>query len=191
MRSLMFLIGLLSMPGIAFATYGDPCYFFESNCGAVNAIASAVPFIANFFIALGAGVSVVFVIAGAMQMLLSGFDESMLARGKMSVVYALAGLLIVSLSQTLVAYVISQSDSVGLSGSSQPVIGIMTIAVNAMLGIFGGVFVLVIIFAGFRMVYARGVADEFNKAKSALTWAIVGAIVVSITYALVQAVIAI
>ena len=42
-------------------------------------------------------------------------------------------------------------------------------------------------FAGFRMVMTRGESGEFDQAKSAVKWGIIGAIIINISYALVYA----
>lgn len=57
--------------------------------------------------------------------------------------------------------------------------------VNWILGFVGTVALLVIIWAGFTYVTSAGNADKLKKAKSAITFAIIGIIIVAISYSAV------
>ncbi|MBU0458757.1 hypothetical protein KJ652_01650 [Patescibacteria group bacterium] len=164
---------------------------FLSNCGADNVLATAIPVIANLLISVSAGASVLFVVVGAFLMLLSMGEEGQISKGKMSIIYALIGLCITLMSQVIVRFVATKF--MGLSYGStdpdpQPIFDFMTLAVSAMVVIFNSVFALMLVYAGFRMAFARGNADEFNKSRGILIWAIVAAVIVNVAYPLVNAV---
>ncbi len=172
-----------AMPG------ANPCTFI-GGCTPTNVVANAIPFIANLFIAVAAGAAVLFVVVGAFLMVIGFGDEGSIAKGKHAIVYALVGFGLVLLAQTIVAYLASADMFGGLFMTPEPIFEFMRIAVRAMMVIFNAVFAVVMVLAGYRMAFARGSADEFNSAKSMLIWAVVGAVVINVAHALVNAVLA-
>ncbi|MDD3480924.1 MAG: pilin [Patescibacteria group bacterium] len=66
-------------------------------------------------------------------------------------------------------------------------IGDVIIAAINMLGfLFGGIVVLFIIYAGFLYMTAGGDPEKLTKAKKTLLWAIVGAIIVTASFLIVN-----
>jgi len=53
--------------------------------------------------------------------------------------------------------------------------------------IFNGVFALMMLFYGFKLVIARGQQSELDSVKKGLVWTIGGALTINLAYALVQA----
>lgn len=189
MRYLYFIfgiIGLIAIPEIALMQDVDPCEFISGGCPASNVPAEAIPVIANLFIGVAAGASMMFVIVGGFLMLVSLGEEGNVQKGKMAVIYALVGLAITLLAQSIVAFVGTRF--IGLSVAADPFITFMASAVASMIIVFNSVFILMMVLAGFRMAFARGNADEFNKAKGMLIWAAIGAIIVNVARALVATV---
>jgi len=185
-RTIGTLMGLMILPVMAAAQVTDPCTFLGSWCGAANVPQNAIPVIANLFIGVAAGTSVMFVIVGGFLMLISLGEEGNVQKGKMAIVYALIGLAITLLAQAIVAFIGERFGTLYLS--TDPILDFMTFAVGAMVIIFNSVFVLMMVLAGFRMVFARGNADEFCKSRNMLIWAAIGAMFVNIANALVSTV---
>ncbi|PIR48678.1 hypothetical protein COU80_03165 [Candidatus Peregrinibacteria bacterium CG10_big_fil_rev_8_21_14_0_10_55_24] len=179
-------IGILTLfaPGVAVAAV-DPCTFLGGNCGMQNVPLNAVVPLATFMVVIAAGASVVFVMVGAMLMALNMGDESKIARGRTAILYALGGLALTFLAQTIVSFITIYFGGVS---AADPAVSLMSMAVSAMKSLFTITFVIMMIFGGFWMVYARGKTDEFNKAKIMVIWCCIAAIVVNVAHALVQAV---
>ena len=163
----------------------DPCGLI-GGCAIQNEALNAVPLIVDTMVAIAAGVSVMFIIVGAYQLLISSGEEGAIGKGKMSIIFALVGLGLTMVSQTIVAFAIAQFG--GLQTSGDPIFSFMGLAVRAMTGPFNAVFVIMMIFGGFKMAFARGSADEFSKARGILIWACIGAICVNVARAMVNAV---
>ena len=168
-----------------FVPAADPCRLI-GGCVCRNDVFNAIPLIVDTLVAVAAGVSIMFIIVGAYQLLISAGEEGAIGKGKMSIIFALVGLGITMVSQTIVAFAIAQFG--GLQTSGDPIFAFMGLAVRAMTGTFNAVFVIMMIFGGFKMAFARGNADEFSKARGILIWACVGAICVNVARALVNAV---
>jgi hypothetical protein len=178
----------IAVPSAGFAQGVDlVCAMFEDGvCAADNVLMALVPLIAALFAAIAGGASVLFVVVGGGLMLISAGDESQVTRGKMSIIYALIGLAITLLAQSIVAFFTAQFGSLHMSAN--PVVQFTALGVGAIVFLFNSVFALMAIAAGFRAAFARGNADEFNKARAMITWAIVGAVIVNIARSLVAAV---
>jgi hypothetical protein len=63
----------------------------------------------------------------------------------------------------------------------------MRIAVASMLTVFNVVFALMMLFYAFKLVFARGQQSELDSVKTALTWTVIGALVINLSFALVRA----
>ncbi|MFH0770457.1 MAG: hypothetical protein V1926_03715 [Candidatus Peregrinibacteria bacterium] len=204
MKSLFFSIFgiLLVLPFAAFAA-ADPCLLIGSRCGpslaGIYGTAGSMglrEWAAVIMVGVASGLSIIFIVVGALQMLIAFGDDAKVQRGKTSVLYALAGMFLVMVSQNIIGYVAGMASFHGVgstTGFSVPqmttgelITSVMKFAVDIMWNIFNSVFILVLIVAGFRMVFARGVADEFNKAKNMFLWALVAAVVINLATTLVN-----
>ena len=122
-------------------------------------------------------------------MLTSMGEEGQISKGKMSIIYALIGLLLTKSAQIIVSFVINKFNIMSVGPEDDIVIFVMKQLVDAMKTAFNAVFAVMLIYAGYRMAFARGNADEFNKSKNVLIWAIIGAIIVNLAFPLANAVI--
>lgn len=59
-------------------------------------------------------------------------------------------------------------------------------AIQAMLGISGSFALFMIVYGGFYMLISGGDDKKFTKGKAAITWAIIGLLVIMASYALVS-----
>ncbi len=192
MNKLYKTLGLVILLLPVCAVAAHPCGLVNvggafAGCTPKNSAALAIPLIVNTMFAVATGVSVLFIIVGAFFLLTSGGEEGRITRGKTAIVYSLIGMAIVLTSQTIVAYAITRFGV--LAGAGNDVVFVfMTNAVNLMTNVFTGVFVIMLIYAGFKMVFARGSPEEFSKSRNILLWAIAGAIAANIARSLVYAV---
>lgn len=141
------------------------------------------------FLSIAGGVTVLFVVWGGAQMIVNFGDESAITKGRQNVIQGIIGFAVVLVSQAVITFVANRS--AGIEFSENPFLDLMQLGVNVILAVFNIVFVAVMVFAGFRMVIGRGEQDEFGKAKTTLTGAILGAVLVNTAYAFVKAVISI
>ena len=177
------IIALLSMP-IAFAQTADPC-LYVGGCGGSNVLLNFLTPIAQLLIGIAGGATVLFVVLGGAQMMLSFGDEGKVTKGRMSIVYAIGGFLLV-LSASMIANFVRLR--AGYIGAGDPFLDLMAAMVDGILTLFNAVFIIMVIFAGYRMVVGRGQAEEFNKGKTMLIWVAAGAIIINVARALVNAI---
>ena len=76
------------------------------------------------------------------------------------------------------------------NGASNPDLVIINM-INAILGILGGLVFLVFIVGGFMFIFAAGNEEKVSSAKKILIWASLGLIVILMSYAIIQYVLAI
>lgn len=193
MRRLVIAIALL-LPSLAAAQPPqpgvDPCGSIggcSTNAEGIIAVASQNT--AALLVAIAAGASVLFVVYGGFQMLISFGDESAVTKGRNAVLFALGGFALTLSAQAIVSFVISRAFQADLQNAADnPGLAVMAAAVGLMMSVFNIVFVIIALGAGFRMVLGHGQSDEFNKARTTLIYAVIGAIVINVARALVNVV---
>ncbi len=75
-----------------------------------------------------------------------------------------------------------------MSGAGVTPLIVLSAAAYILRNALNAIFLLMIVLAGLKMVYAQGKADEYNAGKKMLTWAVIGAVIVNLASALVYAV---
>lgn len=160
------------------------------GAGASNVIQNNAPKVAGLGVAIAAGCSVLFIAWAGLKMVLARGEESQIGEQKQAIFYALVGLAVAFLAQGIVS-IIGTQDYGQMQGPGNLPANIIASGVNIILTVFNVLFVLVVIYAGIRMVYAQGKSDEFNTGRKMITWSIIGAIVTNLANALVQAFVAI
>ncbi len=162
----------------------DPCTGIV-NCSPDNVMARLGPLIGQIAVSIGSGVAILFIVVGGAMMICNMGNENISTKGRNAVINALVGFAILLLAQALVGFVATNA---GAIDPANPIISAMATAVTAMLRVFNVVFGIMIVVAGYRMVFARGQSDQFNKGKTQLIWAIAGAIIINLAYYLIDAV---
>ncbi len=195
MFTTLYYIGTLlcsSLVELSHAAVPDtPCGDLP-GCGAgpSNIILNNAPKVAGLGIAIAAGGAVLFIAWAGFQMVLAAGDEGKIGEQKKAILHALIGLGIAILAQGIVSIVGTQNYGQEQGPSGLPA-NIIASAIGIILTVFNVVFIVVVIYAGMRMVYAQGKSDEFSNGRKMITWCIVGAIVTNLANALVQAFVAI
>lgn len=161
-----------------------PCPFVGIACDTTSNFSIFIVNIAFILVEIVSGLSVLFVVIGGAHMLMNFGDESIISKGKKSVFYALGGFALALSSQAIVSFVVVHSMTIS---AIDPHIEIMKAIVSAMLFIFNGVFALMMLFYGFKLVLARGQQSELDSVKKGLTWTVFGALAINLSYALVEA----
>lgn len=140
------------------------------------------PALATMTIRIAAAGAMLFIIGAGYQMFFSQGDEGAIGKAKWAIFYSLFGLALVIVSQILVSAVVSETSLLQITDELSLFRTIRTLA----LGVLDGVFIIIIIWASMRMLMAQGKPDDFKKATTMITWAIVGAVVIHVSNALVQ-----
>jgi hypothetical protein len=186
-----FLLGLWIPAAQAQDLWGlwEPaCSPLQPGCGdgPANIFLSTFPNLAIFMLQVATGLTVLFIVWAGFQLVLNMGDEGKIGNQKTGIFYALAGLFVAIVSQLVVSFVATQ-DWGQDAGGNLP-INVLASAVGSILAVFNGVFVVAIIYYGIRMLLAAGDSGGFNSARTGITWAIIGAIIVNLANALVQGV---
>ncbi len=139
-------------------------------------------------IQLVAGGSVVFIMINGVKMLLSAGDDGKAQAARKGIMSAIGGLGLAIVSATAVSFITTEN-----YGQANPQNflfgpgGVLDSVVRLILTLFNVGFVIMVLYAGFKMALASGSGDEFKKGGQIIRWAIVGAVVVNLARAIVQA----
>jgi hypothetical protein len=155
------------------------------GCGAIrNVLAiSTIPGFVRFLLRIATGLSVIFVVLAGYLMLFSWGDEGSVTKGRWAVVYALLGLSLAIGSRLIVTAV--TNDSL-FAVRTVNVITFLQSITNILLTLFNGFFLIVLVFAGMRMVFAHGNEGEIKTARMMVGWSIGGAIIANAANAIVH-----
>jgi len=164
----------------------DPCVGVPGGCPPVNMIIPFIPLIGSLLVGFAGGGAVLFTIIGGVQMIMSMGDDGAGGKGKMTIIYAIGGFMLALASQAIVTFVHSRASV--LVAAPTPHLDFMAATVGAILSLMNVAFVLVVIYAAFRMVLAWGKEEEFKKGFNMILWAIIGTLVINAASAIVHAV---
>lgn len=170
----------------------DPCTYLGYHCGTSTAgvitmVNTAIVAIATFLAVGGGALAVLYAVIGGFQILLSYGDDSKYARGKTSVIWALIGFGLVLGSQMIVNFVADQATTAAGHPAS-PLLGLMNIVVESILGLLNVFFVIIIMAAGIRAIISRGKQEDYTQSKRAVGYAVAGALIINLARALANAV---
>lgn len=148
----------------------------------------ALPTIGLVLVQMAGGGAIIAIVVAGVQMLTSYGDEGKVTNARKGIMFALGGLALALTATTIVSFI--STEDYGLTGGEGTLLSVMAAALRIILILFNVALAIVVILAGIRMVNAGGNSDEFKKAGLMIKWAIIGAVVVNIARALVQALLA-
>lgn len=178
---------LLWLAWVTPAFAANPCVGVTGCNASSNQLVGAVSPIAEMVVAFAAAFATLFIIIGGFMMLMSAGNESNAEKGKKYVVYALIGFALTLMSQAIVKFVFSNAVLIDIADPNNAPFYFIAQIVKMMLALFNVIFVIIAVIAGFRMVIGGGQSSEFDASKKAIRWAIIGAIVVNLSYAMINA----
>ncbi|MEI8230595.1 MAG: hypothetical protein WCG83_05700 [Candidatus Peregrinibacteria bacterium] len=184
-RLIQFLIPL----ALAAPPAQDPCVGIPGGCPAQNVLLNIPIVLGPILVGLAAGGAVLMVVIGGAQMMLAFGDDGAAGKGKMTVIWALCGFALALASQAIITFV--QTRASPLAQSNLPTLDLMAAIVSTALTLFNVAFVLVMVYAAFRLVISYGKTEEHGKAWNMLLWAIFGAMVINVAHSLVRAILGI
>lgn len=165
------------------------CSPLQPGCGdgPANIFLTTFPNLAIFMLQLATALTVLFIVYAGVQLVLNMGDEGKIGNQKTGIFFALAGLFTAIVSQLIVSFVVTQDWGQNTSGNLP--INVLAAAVGSILTVFNGLLIMAIMYYGIRMLLAAGDSGAFGSAKTGITWAIIGAIIVNLANALVQGII--
>lgn len=166
---------LLQIPS---AVAAAPCGFMPGGCTIVNTGANLVPPVAQLLVYTAASVCILFIVYGGAQMILSFGDDGKVTQGRMSVIYAMVGFGLSLGAQTIISFFAARSSNA--STRANPIVSLIEEAVDVMIELFNVAFIIMVIVAGYRLVFGRGEGDQLEAAKRMLIWGIIGALLVNL-----------
>lgn len=127
----------------------------------------------NYFKSIAGTIAVIFIIVGGVMYMLSAGSKDMMERAKKTLVYALAGLAIVTAAPLFLSDVQLILKGGGGSGSS----GLMTVALNVLrllLSIVGILGIIGLMIGAIWMFTSAGDEDRLTMGKNAVKYSIIG-----------------
>ncbi|MDB4978620.1 MAG: hypothetical protein JWM56_806 [Candidatus Peribacteria bacterium] len=187
MKYLLRIAAMLALlvPSVAAAQFYIPCTDLPGcGSGPKDLTPTVVTTVVSVLLQVITSAALGYIIYAGIQTLFSQGDDGKADKARWGIVYALGGLGLAITSGTIISLVGSQT-----WGTGDPFgpTGIVSTGITAAVRLFNVAFAIVVVLAGYRMVTAQGKSDEFNKALAAVKYAIMGAIMVNIAKALVQA----
>ncbi len=147
-----------------------------------------LPMLASIGIQLAAGGAVIFIMFAGVQMLLSYGDSSKALQARKGILLALGGLALSITSASIISFV--STENYGQANQTNFLFGgggLLDSVVRITIFLFNVGFLIMAILGGYSMMLAAGSAEEFKKGGNILKWAIVGAVIVNLAKAIVQA----
>jgi len=140
----------------------------------------------SFFQGFIGAIAIAMIIYGGFQIITARGDESKFGSGKKSLLYAVIGLFVVALADFAVNKVIYPGPG-QMAGEAEVAEGVRMISgiINWALGFVGIVAVAIMIWGGSQMIIARGDESKYQGGKKTLTYAVIGLMLVIISYSIV------
>ena len=160
----------------------------EQGGDGVSGILGAISTFLSFFKLIVAPIAVIFMIITGVRMVAAGDEnEEALTQGKTYIKYALMGLIVIFMSDTIVTVFFGAEGEVFRGGETgaiefgrrsaslfQGIYSLVQVVLSAVAGFF-------LVLAGFRYVAGSYSDDQVGKAKKQITWSLVGLFVVGVS----------
>lgn len=161
--------------------------FSEQGEGA-NVIVAAIQRFLDFFKLIVTPVAILFIVVMGVRMVTAGNDnEEVLSQSKNFVSYALQGLILIFVSDSLISVFFGAEGQIlreGESGAQEAARQASTLF-SGIYGLvevlIGSIAVFMLVMAGMRYVAGSSSDDQIAKAKKQITWALVGLFVIGIS----------
>jgi hypothetical protein len=160
------------------------------GCGGVedNIVEAGLPVVLKWTLNIATAICLLMIMWWGFSMVIAMGDEGKVEKGRMNVLYALIGLVLVISAQVIVAAVGTLDLTVADGATPLAIVGIIFATITGSLRTLLNVaFTLMLVIAGIRMVYARGKSEEFEKGKHMIIGVIIGALIVNLATVLIRA----
>lgn len=192
MLCILGAVAVLTVPAIAFAVDSYPPIICNQlfGCGKPPEdviLTSTLPLVGSVMVQLAAGGAVLAIVIAGVMMTLSAGDDGKITSARKAIMFALGGLALALTATSLVSFVTTenygQADPDLLFGAG----GVFSSVLRIILILFNVGFVIVVIIGGIHMITSMGSAEGFKKGGSMIKWAVIGALIVNLARAVVQA----
>lgn len=201
----LLLVGLLtsvfaaiSLP--AFAQVGKlnkfECQTLGLQCTGNDTAASLSNYILNVlnvFLGLLGVIALIAIIYGGAVYLTAGGDEKAITRAKNILIYAVIGIVVIALSVTLVNFVfgavkLQLPDFAALDflPGGNDLAGTVQKIINAFLVLIGVLALIYLIVAGIKYITSQGDDKRAGEARSAILYAIIGLVIIGLSWVIVN-----
>jgi hypothetical protein len=166
------------------------------NCATENLFLDFLTPIISFLLILAGGIVVAMIVYGGAQLLLGFGSDGMIQQGKTTILMAILGFVMVLTSQTILTIILEGVSANGAGTSGASTVEGLAVSINEVLdfiigvvsGVLTSLFVIVIIVAGFQLLFAEGKDDKFNRARTAIVWGIIGVIIINLAQVIARAI---
>lgn len=152
-----------------------------AGCGGKGELFThAVTAILAVLVTIAAGISLVFVVWGGIQLLTLWGDDGKAAEAKNTIKHALIGLAVTMCSGSAVGFVATEFYG---GPSNVPMIALMEGTIRIFVTLSNVLFLIAVVYAGYLMAMGK---EDYGKGVSMVRYAIAGAIVVNLARAIVD-----
>lgn len=172
------IIWVLGVSGSVGLLYNGTAGFVMTSSASADVIGLEAIGIADWVATIAVLLGIVFIIIAAVRAVASLGDEGKYANARNAVIQAIIGLVIIGAAYIfkIVFYDVREPS---------PLIALFASKVAIVLGFILLIAVAILVYAGFRMVISFGNDEAFNSAKSLAYRAVVGILIILISYSLV------
>ncbi|MBN2096438.1 hypothetical protein JW752_03520 [Candidatus Peregrinibacteria bacterium] len=186
-RTLKIIIATLLLVGL-FAPFGAWAQgTTQTALGEVSTFGEFISLIWDYGSQVIIALAVFLIVLGAFFYVASGGNDERISQGKQMIFGSLIAILIVIFSGVLVRTLHKPAE--GTTGYLTDVPNVISNATTILVGIIGAFSVLMLVYAGYLYVTARGDTDKVGKAHAAIRYAIYGLVIGLVAYGAVSAVI--
>ncbi len=190
MRLFGFIAGAVTacLPTVAYAFVPPaPCTGLYGCGGGAASIFSAANLsnVALLLLQFASGAAVFMIVVAGFQMVIQLGNESKIGEMKHAIIFAIIGLAVAIVSEVVISSV--GTENYGQNTGGNLPIAILRNGVRIIQIVLNPVMAVIIVVAGIYMVYSQGKPEGYEKGKSILLWTIVGAIIINLANAAVQA----
>ena len=170
----------LLQPALAHAQIFVVCTGLAGCGGTGELFTHTVTAVLAILVTIAAGISLVYVVWGGIQMMILWGDDGKGAEAKNTIKNALIGLAITMSSGAAVGFVSTEFYG---GPSSVPMVALMEGAIRIFVNLSNLLFLIAVMYAGYLMVMGK---EDYSKGISMVRWAIIGAVIVNLSRAIVD-----
>ncbi|MBU1017604.1 hypothetical protein KKA33_01090 [Patescibacteria group bacterium] len=186
-RTLKIIIATLLLVALflPFSTFAQDTT--QTVLGEVSTFGEFISLVWNYGSQVIIALAVFLIVLGAFFYVASGGNDERISQGRQMIFGSLIAILIVIFSGILVRTLHKPAE--GTTGYLTDVPNVISNATTILVGLIGAFSVLMLVYAGYLYITARGDADKVSKAHASIRYAIFGLVIGLVAYAAVSTVI--
>lgn len=186
-RTLKIIIATLLLVALflPFSTFAQDTT--QTVLGEVSTFGEFISLVWNYGSQVIIALAVFLIVLGAFFYVASGGNDERISQGRQMIFGSLIAILIVIFSGILVRTLHKPAE--GTTGYLTDVPNVISNATTILVGLIGAFSILMLVYAGYLYITARGDADKVSKAHASIRYAIFGLVIGLVAYAAVSTVI--